>query len=92
MQEMEKDTLLLDDLPEPLRTYAEIIGLESLKELARREGGKTLYIPTVECLNKHGYKRRIRKEYNGKNIHELEKKYGLSNSTIYKYLNRQSDY
>lgn len=82
----ENDMLILNDLPEPLRTYAEIIGLDNMKILARRVGGKTLYIPTEECLLKYGMKRRIRNDYNGRNIKEMEEKYGLSRSTIYRYL------
>jgi len=87
MQEkQEADMLLLSDLPEPLRTYAETVGLENLRKLARRSGGKTLYIPTEECMDKYSLKRRICREYNGSNIKELEEKYGLSRSTIYRYL------
>ncbi len=80
------DTLLLSDLPEPVRSYAEAVGLENLKRLARQSGGKSLYIPTEECLNKYGLKRLIVKEYKeGENIAALSQKYGLSISTVYRY-------
>lgn len=80
------DGLMLADLPEPLRTYAETIGLDNLKKLAKRAGGKTIYIPTEECLDKYSLKRQIRRDCNRMNQKELEEKYGLSRSTIYRYL------
>lgn len=82
----EPDALIAADLPEPLRSYAEIIGLENLKKLARQKGGRNLYIPTGECLDKYSFPRRVCSEYNGSNMKELERKYGISKSTIYHYL------
>lgn len=83
-----KDTLLISDLPEPLRGYADAVGLENLKKLARQSGGKSIYIPTEECLNKYSFMRRIREEREtGKTINELSEKYGVSVSTVYRYLN-----
>lgn len=83
-----KDTLLISDLPEPLRGYADAVGLENLKKLAQQSGGKSIYIPTEECLNKYSFMRRIREEREtGKTINELSEKYGVSVSTVYRYLN-----
>lgn len=82
-----KDDLLLSDLPEPIRGYAEAVGIENLKQLARRSGGRNLYIPTEECLNKYGLKRRIIEGYRaGKSAIELSEEYDLSITTIYRYL------
>lgn len=82
-----KDDLLLSDLPEPMRGYAEAVGIENFKELARRSGGRNLYIPNEECLNKYGLKRRIVQEHGeGRSITELSEEYGISITTIYRYL------
>lgn len=82
-----KSDLCLSDLPEPIRGYAEAVGIENFKELARRSGGKNLYIPNEECLNKYALKRRITEEHReGKSIPELAEEYGLSITTIYRYL------
>lgn len=84
-----KDDLLLSDLPEPIRGYAETVGIENFKKLAQKSGGKNLYIPTEECLNKYGLPRRIAEGYRaGKSAAELSKEYGLSVTTIYRYLKR----
>ncbi|MEY8326763.1 Mor transcription activator family protein [Lachnospiraceae bacterium 54-11] len=83
-----KDTLLISDLPEPLRGYADAVGLENLKKLAQQSGGKSIYIPTEECLNKYSLKRQIIEDHkNGQRIKALSEKYGLSITTIYRYLN-----
>lgn len=74
------------DLPEPLKSYADIIGIEPLCSLADKQGGRSIYIPTKECLVKYSFKKRIRKEFNGNNLAELQEKYNLSRTTIYRYL------
>lgn len=83
-----KDDLQLSDLPEPIRGYAEAVGgIENFKELARRSGGRNLYIPNEECLNKYGLKRRIMEGHcAGRSITELSEEYGISITTIYRYL------
>lgn len=82
-----KDDLLLSDLPEPIRGYAGTIGIENLKKLAQRSGGRNIYIPNEECLNKYGLKRRITEGYHaGMSVAELSEEYGLSITTIYRYL------
>lgn len=82
-----EDALLISDLPEPLRGYADTVGLDNLKKLARQSGGKNLYIPTEECLDKYGLKRRIIEGYRtGRSAAELSEEYGLSITTIYRYL------
>lgn len=82
------DILLLSDLPEPVRGYADAVGLENLKKLARMTGGTSIYIPTEECLDKYSFMRRIQEERKaGRSINELSEKYGVSVSTVYRYLN-----
>lgn len=82
------DTLLLSDLPEPVRGYADAIGLENLKRLAQKTGGTSIYIPTEECLDKYSFMRRIQADREaGQSINDLSKKYGVSVSTVYRYLN-----
>ena len=81
------NNLRISDLPEPVRSYAKAVGLENLRRLARQSGGKNLYIPTEECLDKYGLKRRILEERRaGAGIRELSERFGLSVTTIYRYL------
>lgn len=82
-----EDTLMITDLPEPLRTYAETIGIENLMKLSHLKGGRTIYIPFPYEITRYGLPRIIREERSmGKSIRELEEEYDLSRSTIYRYL------
>lgn len=89
MDDYIEDTMMVTvtDLPEPLRTYAETIGIENLLKLSYLKGGRTIYIPFPYEIVRHGLPRIIQQEYSrGKSIKQLEKEYDLSRSTIYRYL------
>lgn len=84
MEEKGKEGLTLDDLQEQHREYAEIIGIENLLKLSDSFGGTSIYIPQRRELEKNKIYRRIYHEFDGGNLQELTKKYGVSKSTIYK--------
>lgn len=88
MKQDRGNALLLSDLPESSRSYAEVVGLDNFKKLADSFGGTCIYIPTADSLNNYALKRLVREEFKaGKGIAELSKKYRLSRSTIYRYTN-----
>ena len=79
-----KEQLTLEDLQEQHRQYAEIIGIENLLRLADVYGGTSIYIPQRRELVKNRIYNMIYKEFDGSNIEQLTRKYGVSKSTIYK--------
>ncbi len=82
--EVNKEELTLDDLQQQHREYAEVIGLDNLLKLADNFGGTSIYIPQRRELMKNKVYAAIYKEFNGSNLPELTKKYGVSKSTVYK--------
>lgn len=84
MADINKEGLTLDDLQQQHREYAEVIGLDNLLKLADTFGGTSIYIPQRRELMKNKIYAAIYKEFDGSNLPELTKKYGVSKSTIYK--------
>lgn len=80
---MEKQELSLDDLQEQHREYAEVVGLDNLLKLADAFGGTSIYIPQRRELVKNKIYAAIYREFDGSNLPELTKKYGVSKSTVY---------
>lgn len=87
MEGTDNETLRIADLPEALRSYAEIIGPDNLMKLVRIKGGETFYIPKESKIERPELAKLIQEgRMNGKKIRELEEEYGLSRSSIYRYL------
>ncbi len=80
------EKLTYDDLTEPHRELAEIIGIENLIALADYFGGTHVYIPKMEKLLKKVKYKAIIEEFDGGNIRKLAKKYDVSESTVYRIL------
>lgn len=68
--------------PEAAGALAHVV----VTELRALAGGDDLYIPAAE---KHLRDEAIRREFNGRNIEEVRKKYGLSRSQVYRIANRR---
>lgn len=83
MEQLNRHGLTLDDLQGQHREYAEIIGLDNLLKLSDALGGTSIYIPQRRELEKNKVYRQIYKEFDGSNLQELTKKYGVSKSTVY---------
>ncbi len=84
MEQTNRNELTLDDLQEQHRAYAEIIGIDNLLRLSDNFGGTSIYIPQRKELEKNRIYSRIYSEFDGSNLQELTKKYGVSKSTVYK--------
>lgn len=78
--------LIRENVPEPYRSYIDMIGLENFQQLIEKYGGTKIYIPKPGLLERIVTDHKIRSEYNGKNISELSRKYDLTRRTIYKIL------
>ncbi len=74
-------------LPYPLNRYANTIGVGNLIKLSELAGGRNIYIPKKDEILRHFNIAKIKEEYGkGESITVLAQKYGMSRSTIYKYL------
>lgn len=75
--------LKYDDLPEQHRKLADIIGVEATIQLCEALGGGQWYIPGMQVLYTAARAKRIRREYNGYNVHELAEKYKVTTRSVY---------
>lgn len=80
------DDLTLENLLPEYADIAEAIGIEAFKALIRLCGGYQFVVPTVLTVTRDIRNQRIAEEFNGYNVKELVRKYGLTDSTIYKIL------
>ena len=71
----------LDELKEQHREYAEMIGVENLIRLSEAYGGTSIYIPKIDDMLKNAA---IIREFDGGNIKQLARKYGVSERTVYR--------
>lgn len=72
----------LTDLMGEQRELAELIGLETYIKLVRLVGGSNIYIAKEDKLLAIVRNRRIKEEYNGRNISYLKNRYRLSERRI----------
>jgi hypothetical protein len=68
----------LDGLPEIYRELEAVVGLEAALSLARYLGGTQQYFPRFERIELVWRNRRIRAEFNGRNLRELARRYKIS--------------
>ena len=86
---MSSKGILLEDLQEQHRELAEVIGIENLIKLSSYLGGTQIYIPCREHIIKAAKYQAIKREFDGNNIKQLSKKYGVSESTVYRIIRQQ---
>lgn len=83
------DKIAIDDLPEPYKQIARVVGVKAVLALNENFGGLALYFPK---LDKILFKKRdalIRKEFNGTNHKALAIKYGLTERWIRKIVDHK---
>lgn len=71
------------------KSIAEEIGTDNLIKLAVLVGGSTFYMPKVESILRPLINQKIREEYNGYNIGEVAKKYGVSQRKVYQTIQKK---
>ena len=79
---IDPDAIVRDDLPADFREVVDIIGLEPAIRLAQAMGGGPVYIPAVDSISRAARDRAIRAAFNGSNVRELARQYGLCVSRI----------
>lgn len=76
------DKIKIEDLDGDQRDIADLIGLESYKELVRAYGGCRIYIYKAESLSLCKRNEEIRKKFTGCNARDLAIEYNLSERMI----------
>lgn len=79
---MTEHPIQIEDLPASYREIAEEIGLWAAWRLMQIRGGEKIYIPKTDCIDAAVRNKAIRTEFNGANIRELARKYGLTETWI----------
>ena len=79
--------LRISDLPPPLDSYAEAVGIGGLVRLAEAAGGRNIYIPNKENLLNYAAARHIREcRREGLTPSEIAQKLNISRATVYNRL------
>ena len=81
------DFLELEDIPEGSKDVAEIIGLETFKELVQYFGGTTIYIPKYDCITRNARNRVIERTFKG-DFNRTAKEYRLSTGHVRRILKK----
>lgn len=93
MLESWTEELTFSMLPDGVcKCIAEEIGTDNLLKLAVLVGGSTFYMPQAESILRPLRNQKIREEYNGYNIEELVKKYGVTQRSVYKIIQDKAIY
>lgn len=80
------DEVTMDDLIDEQREIAEITGIEAYRNLVRHFSGEQIRIWSISKLIKKIRDNQICHEYDGHNVKQLSRKYGLSDQTIEKLI------
>lgn len=84
------DDLELESLPDgTARRIAEVAGIRALCSLSKEFGGTLIYVPKMETYMAAIRDKRLALEFNGANLHEMARKYGLSQASIYRIVQEQ---
>ncbi|MEG2195774.1 MAG: Mor transcription activator family protein [Terrisporobacter sp.] len=78
-----------DDIPYNLHFMVDIIGDKNFLEICKVYGGEILYIPVYKNVIRGDRNREMVKIYNGRNISDLSKKYGISKQQVKRLLERE---
>ena len=74
-------TMYSDKILPPYDTFIELLGYDGLCRMSDFFGGSTLYIPTKKRIFSGCFAEAMKKEYNGRNLKELAKKYEVCERT-----------
>ncbi len=76
-------------LPGELRRIAQVAGLEAAVRISSAFGGNVIYVPALEELQRLARDEKIRMEFRrGGTARELSARFGLSERSIWRVLNR----
>ena len=69
--------LTIDDLPQSLKDIADVIGIDSLKDLIKLAGGTSLYIPSEINIVKPVRNKKIKESFKG-DYKEISRKFNIT--------------
>lgn len=78
------NNLTIEDLIEPYKTIAELIGMDAVVIMAQHFGGSQVYFQQIDTVVDSLKERLIRQEFNGYNYEELARKYQCSTRWVRK--------
>lgn len=73
-----------EDVPQPYRRMATLIGMEATLVLAQEYAGAAVYLPKLDSALRAIRDRRIRAEYTPYNVRELAHRYNLTDEWVRK--------
>lgn len=84
--------LVVENLSEPYKSYAKIIGIDNLYKLAKSKGGQNIHIPKPERLFKEYIYQQVINEYSQGNItmRALSQKYEIALVTVNNLIQKAS--
>ena len=71
-----------EQVPEELYWLYELVGMDHFLKIIDTAGGEFLYFPKRSTLERTLRRQAIAKEYDGSNVRQLARKYGLSDRHI----------
>lgn len=71
-----------EQVPEETRWLCDIVGMEQFLEIIDMAGGQFIYLPKRATLEKPLRHAAIRQEFNGENLRQLSRKYGVTERHI----------
>lgn len=78
-----KNEISLEILPESFKYIAELIGLEKAIVIVKNFGGSTIYIPKIDCCDRHNRNTKIVEDYRlGLTYSQLSIKYNLTSVSV----------
>lgn len=82
----------MQQLPEPHRKFAEVLGVEAALKLSENYGGEEIYIPKIDSVHNMERDAAIcRLHAQGLTVKQLCERFGLKRQTIYDILNRNEE-
>ena len=76
----------VNDIPENLHNMLDIVGEDAFVEIAKLYGGGVVYVPTYKSIIRTSRNREIIKKFDGFNISQLAREYGISSNHVKRIL------
>lgn len=86
---MTQFTLTSKQVPEDLYWLYELVGLERFLKIIDTAGGEFLYFPKRSTLERDLRRQAILREFDGTNLRQLARKYGLSERHVRSILQKE---
>lgn len=74
--------LTQEQVPPEIQWLSELVGMEHFLQILDTAGGECIYFPKRETLERPLRHQAILREYNGTNLRQLSRKYGVTDRCI----------